>query len=148
MARDASYEVQVEVTPQNGCAAALGLFYSPNNWVFAELKDGQLRVYGAKETLATRAWKAGTAHLKIINRRNRVEFLASENGRDWQSLVANYDASGFNTNVCTAFRLCARRWRQAARATRASPISVTALCKWFYGTFGLMRCRRASRRVA
>ena len=104
MARDVSYEVQVVVMPQNGCAAALGLFYSPNNWLFAELKNGQLRVYGPKATLAERAWKADTAQLKIINRRNYVEFLASENGRNWESLLANYDATGFNTNTLRGFQ--------------------------------------------
>ena len=104
MARDASYEVQVVVTPQNDGAGALGLFYNPNNGVFAELKGGRLRVYGAKETLADREWKAVAAHLKIINRRHSVEFLASENGRDWQSLVAGYDASGFKTNILHGFQ--------------------------------------------
>ncbi len=104
MARDISYEVQVVVTPQNGCAGAMGLFYSPNNWIFAELKDGQLRVYDSKETLSTRAWKADTAHLRIINRRHYVQFLASENGRDWQSLVADFDASGFTTNFLGGFQ--------------------------------------------
>ena len=104
MARDASYEVQVVVTPQNDGAGALGLFYNPNNGVFAELKGGRLRVYGARETLADREWKASAAHLKIINRRHSVEFMASENGRDWRSLVAGFDASGFQTNVLHGFQ--------------------------------------------
>jgi len=104
MARDASYQVQVVATPQNDCGAALGLFYSPEHWLFAELKSGQLRVYGAKQTLATRAWKAGMAHLKIVNRHNRVDFLASENGRDWQSLVADFDVSGFNNSALHGFQ--------------------------------------------
>ena len=104
MARDASYQVQVVATPSGECAAALGLFYNPNNWIFAELKSGQLRVYDAKQTLAERPWKANTAHLGIINRRNFVEFLASENGRDWHTLVANYDASGFQTNILHGFQ--------------------------------------------
>jgi xylan 1,4-beta-xylosidase len=103
-ARDTSYVLQVEATPQNGCAAALGLFYSPRNWVFAEIKDGQLRLYDSKATLVERAWKAATVQLKIINRRNYVEFLASENGRDWESLLANYDATGFNTKMLGGFQ--------------------------------------------
>ena len=104
MARDASYEVQVVATPQSGCGAALGLFYSPTHWLFAELKDGGLRVYGAKETLASRAWKAGTVHLKIANRHNRVEFSAGESGRDWQGLATDVDASGFNNNALHGFQ--------------------------------------------
>ncbi|MDQ2799832.1 MAG: hypothetical protein M3Y13_09335, partial [Armatimonadota bacterium] len=104
MARDASYQVQVVATPQNGCGAAMGLFYRPEHWVFAELKGGQVRVYGAEQTLASRAWKADAAHLKIVNRHNRVDFLASENGRDWQSLAADFDASGFNNNALHGFQ--------------------------------------------
>lgn len=104
MARDTSYEIEVVVTPQNEGAGALGLFYNPNNGIFVELKGGRLRVYGPKEILANREWKAGTAHLKIINRRHSVEVLASENGGDWQSLVADFDASGFNTNILHGFQ--------------------------------------------
>ncbi len=104
MARDASYGVQVAATTQDGCGAALGLFYSPGNWVMVELKGGQLRVYSNKETLTTRAWASNTALLRIINRRNYVEFLASQNGRDWTSLVADFDASGYTTNVLRGFQ--------------------------------------------
>ena len=103
-ARDVSYVVQVTATPKNDCGAALGLFYSPDHWLFAELKSGQLRVYGAKQTLASLAWKGSTAHLKIINLANRVAFLASENGQDWQSLVADVDTSGFNTVAMGGFK--------------------------------------------
>ena len=104
MARDASYRVQVVAAPQGGGAAALGLFYNPDNWVFAELKGGQLRVYGPRQTLATRPWEAATAHLRVVNRRNRVEFLAGENGRAWQSLAADVDTSGFSTNALHGFQ--------------------------------------------
>lgn len=104
MARDASYEVQVVATPQTDCAAALGLFYNSDNWVFAELKNGQLRVYGPKATLAETAWKANMAHLKIVNRRNYVQFSASEDGHNWQTLVADFDATGFNTKALHGFQ--------------------------------------------
>lgn len=104
MARDASYEVQVLAEPRNTCGAALGLFYGPNNWLFVELKSGQLRVLSAKETLTSRPWAASAAHLRIVNRHNRVEFLASENGRDWQSLAANIVTAGFQHNVLKGFQ--------------------------------------------
>ena len=104
MARDASYQVQVVVAPRTGCGAGLGLFYNPDHWVFAELKGGQLRVGDASQTFVSRAWPADTAHLRIINRHNRVEFGASENGRDWQRLVADVDVAGFNTNVLKGFQ--------------------------------------------
>lgn len=105
MARDPSYQVQVTATPRGEeCAAALGLFYNTDNWLFAELKGGQLRVYGPRQTLTTRPWKATTVHLRIVNRRNRVEFLAGENGRAWQSLAADVDTSRFSTNTLHGFQ--------------------------------------------
>ncbi len=103
MARDARYQIQVVVTPQANCGAGLGLFYNPNNWLFAELKSGQLSVYNAKQTLTVQKWRADTAHLRIVNRHDRVEFEASENGRNWQRLVEGVDTSGFNTNVLRGF---------------------------------------------
>jgi len=98
MARSASYQVQVAASPRTGCGAALGLFYNPDNWLFAELKNAQLSVFGAKDTLVTRVWKAGAAQLRMVNQNNRVAFLASKNGRDWQSLVGDIDTSGYNNS--------------------------------------------------
>ncbi|BDI33548.1 xylosidase/arabinosidase [Capsulimonas corticalis] len=115
MARDVSYEVQVVASPKGGCGAALGLFYNPDHWLFAELGSGRLRAYGPKETLADRDWTARAAHLKIVNSRNRVEILASGDGRQWQSLVKDFDASGFNTNTLGGFQ--ALRIALAASAT-------------------------------
>ena len=126
MARDDSYFVQVLATPQNAGAAALGLFYNPDNWLFCELKNGQLRVFGPKATLATRDWKAGAAYLRIVNRRNYVEFLVSENGRDWQTLVAEVETSGFNTNALRGF--------QALRpALAASGAGEAQFARFLYG---------------
>ena len=104
MARDTSYQVQVVATPQSSSGAAMGLFYNTDNWVFVELKNGQLSVSERTQTLASRVWQTGMVHLKIVNDRNRVEFLASENGNDWQSLVADFDMSGFNHSAMHGFQ--------------------------------------------
>ncbi len=97
-ARDESYEVQVVASIEDQSRAALGLEYNPKVAVFVELENGQLNVYGPKEKLASRAWPAATAWLKMVNRKNRVEFLASGDGQKWQSLIANFDASEFDQN--------------------------------------------------
>jgi xylan 1,4-beta-xylosidase len=102
-ARDTSYQVQVVATPQPTCGAALGLFYDPHNWLFAELRSGQLSVYDPKATLVSVPWAAQAAHLKIDNRNSRVEFLAGANGKDWQSLVAGIDVSGYQTDMLHGF---------------------------------------------
>ena len=98
MARDESYSMQVFAKIEGESAAALGLEYNPKVAVFVELKKGQLNVYGPKEKITTRAWTAETAWLRMVNRKNRVEILVSENGRKWQSLLTDFDASGFTQN--------------------------------------------------
>ena len=104
MARDPSYQVQVTATPPAEGAVALGLFYNVNNGLWLEVKGGELRVYDAKQSLNTRPWKAGRTHLKIVNRRNQVDFLASANGWDWISLVTNHDVSDYMHNKRGGFQ--------------------------------------------
>ena len=96
----------VEVAPadQKRRAAVIGLFYNVDNWIFAELKNGHLRIYTNKETLAAREWKTSGGQIKIINRANRVEWLAREKGSDWQTLVADVDVSGYIHNNLRGFQ--------------------------------------------
>ena len=97
--RDKSYSLQVIAdVGDNECGAALGLFYNPDNWVFAELKGGRVRLSSASESLGTQAWNSDLAYLKLVNRENKVDFLASETGSDWQLLASNYDTSGYTNN--------------------------------------------------
>ena len=104
MSRDESYEVQVMATPHGASSAALGLFYASSSGVFVDFKNGQLIVSESRQPLANREWRAGSASLKIVNRNNRVEVLASVDGRDWQSLAANIDVSGYQTNKMHGFQ--------------------------------------------
>ena len=97
-ARDENYAMQVAVKIEADSCAALGLEYYPNVAIFVELKSGIVTVFGPKEKLATREWQADTTWLRMVNRKNRVELLASGDGQNWQSLHANFDASGFNQN--------------------------------------------------
>jgi xylan 1,4-beta-xylosidase len=97
-ARDETYTVQVVATVDAESRAALGLRYNPRVAVFAQLSRGRLEVFGPGAKLATREWPKDTAWLRLTNRQNRVELLASEDGRTWQSLTADFDASHFDTN--------------------------------------------------
>ena len=97
-ARDESYEVQVAAKIEGQSRAALGLEYYPSVAVFVELKSGQLNVYGPKGKLTTQAWQTETAWFKMVNQKNRVEFFVSDDGQKWQTLIADFDASGFNQN--------------------------------------------------
>ncbi len=98
MARDESYAVQVIAGIVGEARAALALQYNPKVAVYVELTAGQLRVYGLEEVQATREWTAKRAWLRMVNRQNHVEFLVSENGRSWQRLAVDFDASRFNHN--------------------------------------------------
>ena len=118
MARDANYQVQVVATANPGGRAALGLFYSPNHWLFSEINSDGIRVYGDKQTLASSAWQGSTAHLRMVNRHNQVEFLASEDGRAWRSLAASVDTSGYVQNSLGGF--------EALRPALAAPGAGTA----------------------
>jgi beta-xylosidase len=97
-ARDESYELQVSASIEGRSRAALCLEYNPNVAIFAELKSGELNVYGPKEKLANRKWETGTARLKLVNRKNRVAVFVSREGQEWESLIADFDASGFDQN--------------------------------------------------
>lgn len=97
-ARDESYLVQVIAKIESESGAALGLEYNPNVAVFAELKNGRMTVYGPKGQLAARDWAAETAWMRLVDRRNRVEILVSADGREWQSLLADFDVSDFDQN--------------------------------------------------
>jgi len=97
-ARDESYAVQVAAKVEGSSGAALGIEYNPGVALYVELKNGQVTVYGPKAKLATRDWTGETAWLRLVNRSNRVEILASENGKDWQSLTSNFDVSDFDQN--------------------------------------------------
>lgn len=97
-ARDESYVVQVAAQVESESGAALGLEYHPDMAVFAELKSGRMTVYGRKEKLADRQWTAESAWLRLVNRKNRVEILASADGQKWQGLIADFDVSDFDQN--------------------------------------------------
>jgi beta-xylosidase len=98
MARDESYSVEVVVGIESESCAALGLEYNPLTAVYVQLKTGQLNVIGPKGELSSCEWAVETASLRLVNRKNRVEILVSKDGQAWQSLIRDFDASGFNQN--------------------------------------------------
>lgn len=97
-ARDESYSVQVVAKTDGQSRAALALQYHPDVALVAESKTGQLNVYGSQGQLATHGWQGDTAWLKLVNRKNHVEVLASRDAKKWQSLQKNFDVSSFNDN--------------------------------------------------
>ena len=97
-ATDTSYSVQVSAEIEGDSTAALALEYVPKVAIVALFQNGQLNVHGPKGKLASSDWQEKTAWLRLVNRENRVEILASKDGQQWQSLAADIDATHFNHN--------------------------------------------------
>ena len=90
--------MQVVAAVESKSGPPLALEPNPSVAIYMELKGGVLSVYGPKEKLAARDWAAGTAWFRLMNRKNRVEMLASADGQKWESLVADFDVSNFDQN--------------------------------------------------
>ena len=97
-ARDESYMVQVVAEIDGESTAVLALAYFAKSTFHVELQEGQLTIFGTHEKLATEDWQGRTAWLRLVNRKNRLELLASKDGKDWQSLSTDLDATTFNHN--------------------------------------------------
>jgi xylan 1,4-beta-xylosidase len=97
-ARDESYTVQVVAEIDGQSTAALALAYFAKSTFRVEFQAGQLTAFANREKLASQDWQEKTAWLRLVNRQNHVELLASKDGKDWQSLAADLDATKFNHN--------------------------------------------------
>ncbi|RYD20640.1 MAG: hypothetical protein EOP88_14245 [Verrucomicrobiaceae bacterium] len=98
MARDESYVVQVTVKNDSASQGALGLEYNPDVAVFVQFGEASLSVCRSKEILIKIEWKPSTAWLRFTNRKNRLEFQASENGKEWRTLKSDIDVSDYHHN--------------------------------------------------
>jgi beta-xylosidase len=103
-ATDAAYEVQVEVAVPAGGIGGLVLFY--NEKAFAGISsDGEKLAlhHHAKRTTSQPAPRGERLFLKIINRRDRCEFLAGSDGKTWTTLAPDVDVSGMHHNKFKGF---------------------------------------------
>ena len=103
-APDTSYETQVEVTLKGGSTGGLILFY--NEKAFAGIaSDGKnFIVYENAGKKSNKASRFGERfYLKIVNKRNRCDMLASKDGKSWIALQSDLDVSGLNHNKYGGF---------------------------------------------
>ena len=103
-ATDAAYEIQVEVVVPARASGGLVLFY--NEKAFAGISwDGERLAlhHHAKRTTSQPAPRGERIFLKIVNRRDRCEFLAGSDGKTWTTLAADVDVSGMHHNNFKGF---------------------------------------------
>lgn len=100
-ATDPSYEVQVEITVPSGAAGGLLLFYNEKGNVGISSDGQHFTLY---PELVTKPNPFGNhLFLRIVNRRNLCEFLASGDGTTWVSLWSGIDVSGLDHNHLRGF---------------------------------------------
>lgn len=103
-ATDAAYEVQVEIAVPVGGLGGLVLFY--NEKAFAGIvSDGKKLTlhHDATRTSSQPAPRGGRLFLKIVNHRDRCDFLAGSDGKTWTPLAADVDVSGMHHNTFKGF---------------------------------------------
>lgn len=101
---DESYEVQVEVSVTPGASGGLLLFYNEKAFAGA-CSDGKnfSVIRNASESIGQPNVFGVHFHLRIVNRRNRCDLLASGDGKTWDSLASGVDVSGMHHNVYKGF---------------------------------------------
>ena len=103
-ATDHAYEVETEVFVPPGGSGGLLLFYGEK--AFAGIaSDGQrFTVYrDAVQTTHQPNRFGARVHLKIVNRHNRCDFLASADGETWTTLLMDVDVSHMHHNNFKGF---------------------------------------------
>lgn len=100
-ATDASYEVQVKVTIPSGTVGGLILFYNEKGFAGISSDGKQFALY--PDSTPKPNPFGNHFFLKIVNRRNLCQFLASGDGKTWTSLSSAVDVSGMNHNKLGGF---------------------------------------------
>ncbi|TAL05947.1 MAG: hypothetical protein EPO07_02710 [Verrucomicrobia bacterium] len=103
-ATDPSYEVQAEVTLERGSLGGLVLFY--NEKAFAGISsDGEQFTIYKNATEASQHPSQFGLHffLKIVNRKNTCDLLASADGKTWTTIQAGVDVSQMHHNKFKGF---------------------------------------------
>lgn len=101
---DLSYEIETELTVGNGNTGGLLLFYTNKAYAGITTDGKSFTLYihaGQSVTVPNTIGKH--LFLKIINRHYTCDFLASKNGKDWETLRSGVDVSEFHHNKYAGF---------------------------------------------
>ncbi len=103
-ASDHAYELQIEVDVSNGGTGGLVLFYSERAFAGLASDGNTITLYrGENESSDIPSQFGNHFFLKIVNRNNHCDFLASADGKTWMTLLTNLDVSGMHHNNFQGF---------------------------------------------
>jgi beta-xylosidase len=103
-ARDRSYETEVEITLGKGSVGGLLLFYSEKAFAGISSDGRRFFIYkNARETTQQTNQIGNHFFLKVVNRKNNCDFLASSDGRKWLTIESNVDVSEMHHNRFKGF---------------------------------------------
>lgn len=103
-ASDHRYEIQAEVTLEKGATGGLVLFYSEKAYAGIGSDGKEFTVYkNAGESTRHADTFGDRFFLKIVNRENRCDLLASGDGQTWTILEAGLDVSQMHHNTFKGF---------------------------------------------
>lgn len=103
-ATDRSYEVQVEVAVAPGSIGGLILFYNEEAFAGISSDGEQFTIFkSATESSHVKSQLGRRFFLKIVNRNNSCELLASADGKTWTTLQAGVNVSQMHHNKFKGF---------------------------------------------
>lgn len=103
-ATDRSYEIQVEVTVDEGSTGGLILFYNEKAFAGISADGGQLTVYKNANDVSQHPSPFGRhLFLMIVNKKNTCDLLASASGKTWTTIQSGVDVSQMHHNNFKGF---------------------------------------------
>lgn len=103
-ATDCSYEVQTEVAVEQGSVGGLILFYNEKAFAGISSDGGQFTIYKSATEVSQQMNPFGRHFfLKIVNRKNSCDLLASADGKAWVTIQPNVDVSQMHHNNFKGF---------------------------------------------
>ena len=103
-ATDRSYEVQTEVTVEHGSVGGLILFYNEKAFAGISSDGQQFTIFkSAAESSHVKSQLGRRFFLKIVNRNNSCELLASADGKTWTTIQTGVDVSQMHHNKFKGF---------------------------------------------
>jgi beta-xylosidase len=103
-ATDRSYEVETEITLARGSIGGLILFYDEKAFAGISSDGERFTIHKtATETIQLPSQFGRHFFVKIVNRKNTCDFLASADGKTWTTIQAGVDVSQMHHNKFKGF---------------------------------------------
>lgn len=101
---DKNYQIQTEVTLENGSTGGLILYYRENAFASLTADEKNITIYNQAKVVSTLPNKYGKhIFLKIINQKNLCTLQISKNGSQWETIKEHFDVSSLHHNNYRGF---------------------------------------------